>query len=44
LAFKLKYIDGIKFPTPPAAFLGKRVHAAIEWYYRHRQFGVAVAY
>jgi putative RecB family exonuclease len=39
LAFRLKYIDGIRFPTPPAVFLGKQVHAAIEWYYRNRQLG-----
>ena len=37
LAFRLKYIDGIRFPTPPAIFLGKQVHAALEWYYRNRQ-------
>jgi hypothetical protein len=42
LAFKLKYIDGIQLRTPPAVFLGKRVHAGIEWYYRHRQFDVLV--
>jgi putative RecB family exonuclease len=39
LAFRLKYIDGLRFPTPPAMFLGKQVHAAIEWYYRNRQIG-----
>jgi hypothetical protein len=37
LAFRLKYIDGIRFPTPPAMFLGKQVHAALEWHYRNRQ-------
>jgi putative RecB family exonuclease len=37
LAFRLKYIDGIRFPTPPDVFLGKQVHAALEWYYRNRQ-------
>jgi hypothetical protein len=37
LAFRLKYIDGVRFPTPPAMFLGKQVHAGIEWYYRNRQ-------
>jgi putative RecB family exonuclease len=37
LAFRLKYIDGIRFPTPPAVFLGKQVHAALEWHYRNRQ-------
>ncbi len=39
LAFRLKYIDGIRFPTPPAVFLGKEVHAALEWHYRNRQLG-----
>lgn len=42
LAFRLKYIDGIKVPTPPAVFLGKQVHSAIEWHYRNRQLGVGV--
>jgi putative RecB family exonuclease len=42
LAFRLKYIDGMRFPTPPAVFLGKRVHAALEWRYRNRQFGQEV--
>jgi putative RecB family exonuclease len=37
LAFRLKYVDGVHFPTPPAVFLGKQVHAALEWYYRNRQ-------
>jgi putative RecB family exonuclease len=42
LAFRLKYIDGVRFPTPPAVFLGKRVHAALEWHYRNRQLGRGV--
>ncbi len=40
LAFRLKYIDGIQFRTPSAVFLGKQVHAGLEWYYRHQQFGL----
>jgi hypothetical protein len=40
LAYRLKYIDGIQFRTPPAVFLGKQVHAGLEWYYRHQQFGL----
>jgi len=42
LAFRLKYIDGIREPTTPALFLGKAVHASLETYYRHRHIGVAV--
>ncbi|HUY32244.1 MAG TPA: PD-(D/E)XK nuclease family protein [Pirellulales bacterium] len=42
LAFKFKYIDGIREPTPPALFLGKAVHSALECYYRHRLLGLAV--
>ena len=36
LAFKLMYVEGVIMPTSPAAFIGKRVHAALETYYRHR--------
>ncbi|HUE16710.1 MAG TPA: PD-(D/E)XK nuclease family protein [Planctomycetaceae bacterium] len=39
LAFRLKYVEGVRFPTPPAVFLGKEVHAALEWHYRNRQLG-----
>lgn len=42
LAFRLRYIDGIRTPTPPALFLGKQVHAGLEWYYRRRQLGQPV--
>ncbi|HVC97986.1 MAG TPA: PD-(D/E)XK nuclease family protein [Pirellulales bacterium] len=42
LAFKLKYIDGIREPTTPALFLGKAVHASLENFYRHRHVGVAI--
>jgi putative RecB family exonuclease len=40
LAFKLRYLDGIRSPTTPALFLGKRVHQGLEIYYRHRQLGI----
>jgi putative RecB family exonuclease len=43
LAFRLKYIDGIREPTTPALFLGKAVHASLEQYYRHRHLGFALA-
>jgi len=41
LAFKLKYVDGITPPTTPSLFVGKRVHDALEVFYRHRQLGIA---
>jgi putative RecB family exonuclease len=40
LAFKLKYIDGIVPPPTPSLFLGKRVHDALEVFYRHRHLAV----
>lgn len=40
LAFKLRYIDGVPSPTPPAAFVGKMVHRGLETFYRARQQGV----
>ena len=40
LAFRLRYIDGIRSPTSPALFLGKVVHFGLEAAYRHRQLGV----
>jgi len=40
LAFKLRYIDGVRSPTTPAMFLGKRVHQGLEIFYRHRQLGI----
>lgn len=40
LAYKLRYVDGIKTPTTPTLFLGKRVHDALEVLYRHRQLGI----
>ena len=43
LAFKLKYLDGIRTPTSPALFVGKRVHAGLECFYRHRQLGITLS-
>jgi hypothetical protein len=43
LAFKLRYIDGIEFPTSPGLFLGRVVHAGLESWYRHRQLGIPLA-
>ena len=42
LAFRLRYIDGIRSPTTPSLFLGKRVHEGLEVYYRHRQLGMTL--
>lgn len=43
LAFKLRYVDGIRTPTTPNLFLGRRVHDALEVHYRHCQVGVRLA-
>jgi len=43
LAWKLRYIDGVKTPPTPALFLGTRVHDALEMFYRHRQLGVGLS-
>jgi len=43
LAWKLRYIDGVKTPPTPALFLGTRVHEALEMFYRHRQLGVGLS-
>lgn len=40
LAFKLRYIDGIKTPTTESLFLGQRVHAGLETLYRSRMDGL----
>ena len=40
LAFKLRYIDGVQTPPSPALFLGQRVHAGLENFYRHKMLGV----
>jgi hypothetical protein len=42
LAFKLKYIDGIRERTTAAMFVGKAVHASLETYYRNRQLGLTL--
>ena len=42
LAFKARYIEGIRTPTTPALFVGTRVHDALELHYRHRQLGIAM--
>ena len=43
LAWKLRYIDGIRTPTSPALFLGKMVHSGLEVLYRHRQLCVELS-
>jgi hypothetical protein len=40
LAFRLRYVDGIKTPTSRSLFIGKIVHSALECFYRHRQLGL----
>ena len=42
LAFKLRYIDGVRSPPSPAMFLGRQVHSALEYFYRHWQLGVTL--
>lgn len=42
LAWKLRYSDGIVTPTTPSLFLGQRVHAALEYWYRQRMLGIPV--
>ena len=41
LAFKLRYVDGIKTPATPSLFVGKMVHSSLERFYRHRQLSIA---
>ena len=43
LAYKFRYIDGIRTPTTPSLFIGKRTHDALEMFYRHRQLGVQLS-
>jgi hypothetical protein len=38
LKFKLRYEDGVEEPPSPSLFLGKRVHDALAFFYRHRQY------
>ena len=40
VAFKMRYIEGIRSRTTPSLFLGKAVHAGLECFYRHRHVGV----
>lgn len=42
LAWKARYIDGIPSPTSPSLFLGKRVHTALEYWYRHRMLELPI--
>ena len=42
-AFELRYIAGIRSPSTPSMFLGRRVHAALEHYYRYRMLGLGVS-
>jgi putative RecB family exonuclease len=42
LAFKARYIDHIPSPTTPSLFIGKRVHAALEYWYRHRMLDLPI--
>jgi RecB family exonuclease len=39
LAFKLRYIDGVRLPTTASQLVGKQVHAGLEAWYRQRQLG-----
>ena len=43
LAFKFRYVDGIRTPPSANLFLGKRVHDGLEYYYRHAQAGVRLS-
>lgn len=36
LAFRLRYIDGIKTPVGANLFIGRQVHRGLEQFYRHR--------
>jgi len=40
LAFKLRYIDGVRLPATASQLIGKHVHAGLEQWYRHRQLGL----
>jgi len=42
LAFKLRYIDGIRSPPSKSMFVGKMVHSGLECFYRHKQLGVTL--
>jgi CRISPR/Cas system-associated exonuclease Cas4 (RecB family) len=40
LAFKLRYVEGVRTPATPSQFVGKTVHSALECFYRHRQLDI----
>ena len=42
LAFRFRYVDGIKSPTTPSLFVGKTCHSGLEAFYRHQQLGVTL--
>jgi len=42
LAWRLRYLDGIRTPTTVSLFLGKAVHAGLEVFNRHRQLGITL--
>ena len=42
LAWKFRYMEGIRTPPTPALFVGKMCHASMEIYYRHRQLGITL--
>ena len=42
LSWRLRYIDGIRTPTSPALFVGKRCHSGLEEHYRHRMLDVTL--
>lgn len=43
LAFRLRYIDGVRSPVGTAQFLGKMVHHGLECFYRQRQQGIIIS-
>ena len=43
LAFRMRYVDGIRTPPTENLFLGKQVHDGLEFFYRHRQAGVRLS-
>ena len=42
LAFKLRYVDGVRSPPSKSMFVGKMVHSGLECFYRHKQLGVTL--
>ena len=43
LAFRLRYLDGIKTPVGANLFIGRQVHRGLEQYYRHRQLQLTLS-